>query len=188
MLTAATSILTICGIDELPAHSGREVTHVLSVLDPERPDLEAFGAYGDHRRVTLRFHDIIEPRPRMFMPVPEHMETILDFGRSLGAADTGHLLIHCHMGVSRSTASMLAILAQAAPDEDEDALFARLRTIRTQAWPNSVMVAHADAMLGRKGRLTAALGRHYAHQLRQNPGWHKWMTDLGRTRELDMAA
>ena len=165
--------------------------HVLSVLDPERPDLEAFGTYGEHHRVTLRFHDIIDPEPARIMPEPEHMRAILDFGTLLADPTTavaqGHLLVHCHMGISRSTAAMLALIAQGSPGMDDDALFERLRAIRPQAWPNSVMVGFADEMLGRGGGLVAALRRHYGHQLGQNARWRDWMTELKRGREVAMA-
>ena len=110
MKTLAISTLTICGIEELPGNSAREVTHVLSVLDPDRAEIAAFDAYGEHHRVTLRFHDIIEPRPGQIMPAPEHVEAILNFGEGLRATAAsrlkGHLLVHCHMGISRSTAAM----------------------------------------------------------------------------------
>lgn len=191
MKTLAISTLTICGIDELPGNSAREVTHVLSVLDPDRAELDAFGAYGEHHRVTLRFHDIIDPRPGQIMPAPEHVGEILRFGEGLqetaAARVKGHLLVHCHMGISRSTAAMLTLMAQADPTEGEDALFARLREIRPQSWPNSVMIGFADAQLGRQGRLTAALGRHYGHQIEAQPKFRTWMNDLGRRREVEMA-
>lgn len=191
MKTLAISTLTICGIDELPDNSAREVTHVLSVLDPDRPEIEAFGSYGAHHRVTLRFHDIIDPRPGQVMPAPEHVGEILRFGAGLRETATGrasgHLLVHCHMGISRSTAAMLALMAQADPDEHEDGLFARLREIRPQAWPNSVMVGFADEQLGRKGRLTEALRRHYARQLEVQPKYRTWMSELGRGREVELA-
>ncbi|WP_089174055.1 protein-tyrosine-phosphatase [Bosea sp. AS-1] len=191
MKTLAISTLTICGIEELPSNSAREVTHVLSVLDPDRAEIEAFDAYGEHHRVTLRFHDIIEPRPGQIMPAPEHVGAILNFGEGLretaAARLKGHLLVHCHMGISRSTAAMLTLMAQADPDEGEDGLFARLREVRPQAWPNSVMVGFADAQLGRGGRLTEALGRHYGHQIAVQPKFRTWMNDLGRKRELEMA-
>src|SRR3546814_1532584 len=82
------------------------------------------------------------------------------------------------MGVSRSTAAMLSLLAQTHADEDEERLFARLSEIRPQAWPNSLMVGFADAQLGRAGRLTAALRRHYGRRLRQEPEVGEWMTRL----------
>jgi predicted protein tyrosine phosphatase len=191
MQSLAISTLTICGIEELPAHSLRRVTHVLSVLDPDHPEIDAFGTYGEHHRVTLRFHDIIDPAPGQIHPEPEHVAQILRFGEGLreGAGErvAGHLLVHCHMGISRSTAAMLMLMAQNDPDASADDLFERLRTVRPQAWPNSVMIGFADAQLGRGGRLTEALRRHYGRQLLAEPRYTDWMTRLGRGRELAMA-
>lgn len=191
MQSLSISTLTICGIEELPAHSLRRVTHVLSVLDPDRAEIDAFGTYGEHHRVTLRFHDIIDPRPGQIHPEPEHVEQILQFGTSLreGVSERveGHLLVHCHMGISRSTAAMLTLMAQNDPLAGEDELFERLRAVRPQAWPNSVMIGFADAQLGRGGRLTEALRRHYGVQLAAQPRYREWMDQLGRGREVAMA-
>jgi len=191
MLPIAISTLTICGIEELPAQSTRKVSHVLSLLDPERADLDSFVAYEAHERTTLRFHDIITPQEGRVHPTQAHVAEILDFGAKLRESaikrQEGHLLVHCHMGISRSTAAMLALMAQVNPEEGEDALFARLRTIRPQAWPNSVMVGFADAQLKRGGKLTDALRRHYAHQLEVQPRYRQWMADLGRGAEVAMA-
>lgn len=191
MKPIAISLLTVCGIEELPVHGDRAVTHVLSLLDPGWPEIEAFDSYDDHHRRILHFHDIIEPSDGKTMPTPDDVAAILDFGAELAQScegrEDGHLLVHCHMGVSRSTAAMLSLLAQVHPGENEDALFARLREIRPQAWPNSVMVGFADRQLGRDGRLVAALRRHYARQLRHDPNFDAWMTQLGRRREVEMA-
>lgn len=193
MKSLAISTLTICGIEELPSHGASQVTHVLSVLDPDWPELEAFGAFGEHQRVTLRFHDIIDPAPGKIMPVPEHVAEVLRFGdgmrESAAGRSAGHLLVHCHMGISRSTAAMLALMAQNDVEgASEDELFARLREVRPQAWPNSVMIGFADAQLGRQGRLNAALRRHYRHQLAVQPKYRDWMAQLGRGREVEMGA
>jgi predicted protein tyrosine phosphatase len=192
MKPVSITMLTICGISELPDQRERSVTHVLSILDPEHPDPEAFGAYDPHHRTILRFHDIINPIPGMILPEPEHVEAVLRFGEELAASKAdraeGHLLVHCHMGVSRSTAAMLTLMAQAEPDEAEERLFERLREIRPQAWPNSRMIAFADDLMSRNGRLTDALRRHYGHQLRTMPHFVELMHDLGRSREVEMAA
>src|SRR3712207_2624336 len=50
MQSISIQMLTICGISELPDQRERSVTHVLSILDPDHPDPEAFGAYDPHRR------------------------------------------------------------------------------------------------------------------------------------------
>ena len=183
--------LTICGLDELCSFQDAAVTHVLSILDPNYPDPGDFAAYGPHKRLTLRFDDIIDPTPGMAMPERRHVEQLLDFGVGLageGGDPLCHLLVHCHAGISRSTASMATLLAEARPSMDEDAIFAHLRDIRPQAWPNSVMLGFADDLLGRRGRLVAALKRHYRDQIRLKPDIAAMIDRVGRSREIRMAA
>jgi predicted protein tyrosine phosphatase len=108
--------MTICGIEELGGHAALGATHVLSILDPEYPVPEAFGQYGEHARLERRFHDIIDPTPDMILPTAEDVAAILAFGRDLDAeAPPATLLVHCHAGISRSTAAMALLLAQAMP-------------------------------------------------------------------------
>jgi predicted protein tyrosine phosphatase len=163
--------LTICGIDELAGHSTGQVTHVLSILDPGYPEPEAFAAYDPHHRLTLRFHDIIGPWPGWQAPEREDVEALVGFGQELdGAGDKlSHLLVHCHAGISRSTAAMATLLARHTPLGEEDSIFARIREIRPIAWPNSRMVDFADDILGRGGRFSAALRGHYRYQAPRRP-------------------
>ena len=189
MSLVSISLLTICGLDELASHNSRGVSHILSILDPDWPEPDAFQAYDPHHRTTLRFHDVIDPSPGLILPDVSHVEAILAFGRALASDAVSaerHLLVHCHMGLSRSTAAMLMLLAQARPQENEDRLLDRLHEIRPQAWPNVRMVAFADDLLGRGGRLTAALGRHYARQLAGRPDLAGPLRRAGRGREVDM--
>jgi predicted protein tyrosine phosphatase len=174
----------ICGLDELIGHQGRGVTHILSILDPEWPDPEAFLAYDPHFRATLRFHDAIEPGPDILLPEKADVEAILTFGRD--AAEAGGLLIHCHAGISRSTAATLMILAQGHPHESEEELADRLLQTRPVAWPNSRMIAFADELLDRKGRLMAATTDIYAHQLVRRPELGETMRRLNRAREVEL--
>ena len=166
MERASISLLTICGLDELESHGSRGVTHVLSILDPGWPDPTVFGGWDRFHRTTLRFHDIIDPLPGQILPEPEDVARILAFGRALeedaDGREGGHLLIHCHAGISRSTAAMLMLLAQSYPDEDEERIVGRLTTIRPQAWPNLRMAGFADDELSRDGRLSAAVSRLHA--------------------------
>ena len=53
--------LSICGLTELGAFRDASVTHVLSILDPGFPEPSDFAEYGPHKRLTLRFDDVIEP-------------------------------------------------------------------------------------------------------------------------------
>ena len=123
------------------------------------------------------------------LPQPEHIETILALGRSLVADEKAesHVLVHCQMGISRSTAATAALLAVVYPDEDEWQIFTRLLQMRPEAWPNCRMIVLADELLGRRNRLTAALGRLYATQLAKRPELGPYLRKHGRGREVDMA-
>ena len=69
----------------------------------------------------------------------------------------GSLLIHCQVGVSRSTAIALAILAdRLGPGQEGEALQALLR-LRPQAIPNLLVVSLADDLLARNGALRRAV-------------------------------
>ncbi len=191
MTPVSISALTVCGLEELHTHRGAEVTHVLSILDPDCPDPEAFLAFDPHHRTILRFHDAIEPAPNLTLPQIGHVEAILAFGRSLhheaAEREKGHLLVHCHAGISRSTAAMTMLLAQVHPEAEEDWLFQRIVEIRPQAWPNSRMIAYADELLSRNGRLVEGLRRLYGRQLAARPWFADTMRSLNRAREVEMA-
>lgn len=177
---------TICGLEELDRLRGG-ITHLLSILDPGAPEPPLFGISPPRERLTLRFHDIILPHPDYVLPRRADMEAALAFGRTLPHADPAHLLVHCHMGVSRSTAAAAALLLQAHPDLDEDLAIARIHSLRPQAWPNSLMIRHADALLGREGRLVAATARLYRRQLEANPRFADPLRTGGRLAEVEMA-
>lgn len=178
---------TICGLDELDRHAGATITHLLSILDPDAPLPPLFNFNPPGARLTLRFHDIILQHPDYILPRREDMAAALEFGRTLPARDPAHLLIHCHMGVSRSTAAAIALLLQAHPGLDEDAAVAHIHALRPRAWPNSLMIRHADALLGREGRLLAAVGRLYRRQLEANPRFAEPLRTGGRLAEVEMA-
>lgn len=184
------SLLTICGLSEIGDHGRRAVSHVLSILDPGQPEPDGFAGYDPHHRTTLFFHDAITPGGDLVLPGAEHVAAILAFGRELAVPEVGgiHLLVHCHMGISRSTAAMVTLLLQADPDVQEDALLDRIVASRPQAWPNSRMIGFADDLLERRGRLTAALGRLYARQLTRSPDIAIFMNGNGRAHEIAMAA
>ena len=181
--------LTVCGLAELGEHGTRDVTHVLSIIDPDEPDPADFARYGrEHHRLTLRYHDIIADLAGWVPPTPAHVEQILSFGADLDAHHPGdglgHLLIHCHAGVSRSTAAMAILMARLTPLGQEAGVFERLVRVRRQAWPNSRMVAFGDGLLGRGGRLVEALRDHYRRQAAALPDMAEAMRHAGREAEV----
>jgi predicted protein tyrosine phosphatase len=180
--------ITICGIDELVDYSDAKVTHVLSILDPSTPKPDAFGAYGEHARLELRFHDVIEEIvPGYDSPQPHHIEALLEFGRDLIGRPPGeaHLLVHCHMGISRSSAAALLLLAEAAPHRPAKEMMAEIAHVRSKAWPNLRMIEIGDAMLGRSGELVRAVRDRHQQMAQALPQVADYMRDAGRGREVD---
>ena len=177
--------ITVCGVAELEGHCSINASHVLSILDPDHPVPEAFGAFGEHEKLELRFHDIIDPMPGLLAPEPKDVAALLAFGGDMNGAT--HLLVHCFAGISRSTASMAMILAQAMPDMAEDAVLAMVLGIREKAWPNLRMIEFGDAMLGRNGRLVEATHALHRLQLDVRPHIGDFMVGEGRQREVDAA-
>ncbi len=178
--------LTICGIEELAGHAEGQVSHVLSILDPDRAEPEAFGAYGEHARLELRFHDVIEESPDIEPPQPHHVEQVLTFGRDIlrDPEALRHLLVHCHMGVSRSTAAMTLLLAQSQPAIPARDVLQKVLSIRGRAWPNLRMLTFGEEQLGRGGEFTGAVGEIYRIQLDRRPEIKDFFIESGRGREV----
>jgi predicted protein tyrosine phosphatase len=152
--------VTICGIPELDEHRAAGVTHIVSILDPEWPDLPTFDKFAPHWRLDLRFHDIIEPKPGHLAPSRSDVARLLGFGRELDDRTGSHLLVHCHAGVSRSTAAAALIMVQMHPERP------------------------GDALLGRNGEIVAAASAVYRRALDREPLMKEAMIDGGRSREV----
>ncbi|HEY4042652.1 MAG TPA: protein-tyrosine-phosphatase [Rhodopila sp.] len=189
MPTAIPFKITVCGIDELPDHSTVGISHVLSILDPGWPVPDAFGSFGEHERLELRFNDVIEDLPGTVPPQPEHVAQLLTFGRDMLTEPTpgAHLLVHCHAGVSRSTASIILMVAQARPAEAALPIAQEILRIRPQAWPNLRLIEFGDLALGRGGTLVHAATQIYREQLSRRPELAQQMIDGGRGREVAAA-
>jgi predicted protein tyrosine phosphatase len=182
--------ITVCGIEELGGFCEERVTHVLSILDPGTPPPPAFGTYGEHERVDLRFNDIIDEMPGMVLPGNEDVARILELAADL-KRDTrheeAHLLVHCQMGISRSTAAMTLILAHFRAERPAAEALAAVKEIRPRAWPNLRMIELGDRLLGRNGDLVDAVGAHYRSAVEAHPRLATSMADMGRAREIRAA-
>jgi predicted protein tyrosine phosphatase len=179
--------LTICGIDELPGHCAGDVTHVLSILDPGWPEPESLAIFDINRRLRLRFHDVIEAQPGWIAPERWDVELLLAFSRDLGRSHSTHLLIHCHAGVSRSTAAATLVLAQMHPDDPAEELLREVVRLRPRAWPNLRILELGDQILGRRGEIIEAARAHYRAAIEREPWLAEAMIDGGRGREVAAA-
>ena len=181
--------ITVCGLDELANHCETGASHVLSILDPDWPVPEAFGSFGEHEKLELRFHDVIEEDAGMVPPRQDDVARVLTFGRDLmkEPRNDAHLLVHCHAGISRSTASMALILAQPLPALSAREVMQEVLRIRPKAWPNLRMIEFGDTMLDRNGEIVAAAVEVYRLQLEIRPHLAEFMTLGRRGREVAAA-
>ncbi|MEA2757568.1 MAG: hypothetical protein QOH65_181 [Methylobacteriaceae bacterium] len=109
------------------------------------------------RHLFIGMSDIIEPLEGHILPGEEHVKKLIAFAK---AWDRGEpLVIHCHAGVSRSTAAAFIIACALAPSRRESEIAEAVRRASHTATPNPRMVAIADAMLKRGGRMVAAIER-----------------------------
>jgi predicted protein tyrosine phosphatase len=178
--------VTICGLDELGLHRRAGVTHVVSILDPEWPEPAELDFCTPQDLLQLRFHDVIDDDGRGFeTPEEDHVARLLEFGRRLPPDGTVRLLVHCHAGVSRSTAAAILLLAQREPARDPHDIVAEIVRRRPQAWPNLKIVELGDHLLGRGGALVEAARRHYRRSMAACPGLAEQRRAEGRGREVD---
>jgi predicted protein tyrosine phosphatase len=148
-------MIHVCSLARL--HETVETTgasHVVSLLGDddkiERPD-----AIGKHNHLWLRLHDISEPLDGYVMPEEKHVADLLKFVRRWDRQ--APLVVHCFAGISRSTASAYAAVCALNPHRDEDSVAQALRRASPTATPNIRIVALADRLLGRDGRMVAAI-------------------------------
>lgn len=88
-------------------------------------------------------------------PCEEHVARLMNFVKGWDRA--APMVIHCYAGISRSTASAYAAACAINPDRDETAIAQEMRQVSPTAMPNSLIISLADRLLGRDGRMIAAI-------------------------------
>jgi predicted protein tyrosine phosphatase len=139
-------------VDRVVAQSGaaRLVSLLSAGTTMTRP-----AAIAAENHLLLAMNDIAELRDGMTLPGEGHVRRMLDFVRAADRAEP--LAINCYAGVSRSTAAAYIVAAAFDPSLDEMELAHTLRFLSPSATPNPRLIEVADAILGRQGRMIAAI-------------------------------
>lgn len=95
-----------------------------------------------------------EPREGFVLPQKHHAQALLDFTNDWDTSKP--LLVHCHMGISRSTSTSLGVAAKFDPDNIE-LIIENLKEIAPHASPNKIMTKYYDEILGLNNRLFSSL-------------------------------
>jgi predicted protein tyrosine phosphatase len=118
------------------------------------------------RHLRLAMNDICAPQPGLVLPCETHVAELITFARDWDRQ--APLLIHCWAGISRSTAAAFISLCALNPEGSELELARALRRASPTAYPNRLLVALADEILTRDGRMIDAveeIGRGFLNNL-----------------------
>jgi len=102
------------------------------------------------KQLILRFDDISVPVDEFIEPQEEHVLQALSFADKIG---DGSILIHCHAGISRSSAIALAIISKKLGSGKEVESIKILEKINPHARPNKLLVWLTDEILDRNKKL-----------------------------------
>ena len=146
--------ITVTNVDKVPGFIHRGATHVISLLHSrERNMLFLPKSFKRENWLFLDMDDVISEQADA-APQKEQVERLLSWTKKLPS--DAHLVIHCHAGVSRSTAAALAVKVQELGVDRLREAVDWLLEARPQACPNPVITKFADELLGAKGELHAA--------------------------------
>jgi predicted protein tyrosine phosphatase len=151
-------------------------THLLGILDPEFPEPTCYEPGRNARTMMLlRFFDIDVAEPDG--PAAAHVQHIIAFVdrlRTECGRSRPRLLVHCHAGISRSTASAYIALARELGLDRADEAFQHLLRVTANPWPNRRLVNLADEALAANGRLLAPLDAY------RTANRHRLLTIMGQ--------
>jgi predicted protein tyrosine phosphatase len=149
------SAIYVCPKSKVPEAVARiRPSHLITLLDPT-DDMPTPEELPGHRHLRLGLHDISRALPEYTAPDEQHVRELIAFARDWDR--TQPLLVHCWAGISRSTASAFAIACMLSVPGIEREIALRLRRAAPHAQPNARIVALADAILARDGRMLEAL-------------------------------
>ena len=146
-------VCPLASIAEIAARNGvREMVSLIA----EKQDFHRPGVISADRHLKLAMNDIgFAGTGDLIAPSESHVESLIRFVSEWDRS--APLIIHCWMGVSRSPAAAAIAALALCPEEDDFALARRLRDVAPHATPNTRLIEIGDRLLGREGRLVAAV-------------------------------
>lgn len=146
----------VCPKSKVP-NAARDLrpSHLITLLDPS-DDMPTPEHVSGHRHLRLGMHDVTTASPDYHTPPDDlHARELITFAKGWDRSQP--MLIHCWAGISRSTASAFAIACMLNEPGHEEDIARLLRARAPHAQPNRRLVALADDILSRDGRMVDAL-------------------------------
>ena len=146
--------IIICGLADIQNcvdkyNPDKMLTIINKNFSPDTPQ-----GMDKSRHIKMLIDDISEPRDGFILPEKHHAQALLDFTNDWDTSKP--LLVHCHMGISRSTATSLGVAAKFDP-ENIELIIEKLKEIAPHASPNKIMTQYYDEILGLNNRLYSSI-------------------------------
>ncbi|MCE1234947.1 MAG: tyrosine phosphatase family protein [Hyphomicrobiales bacterium] len=147
--------LHVCSLSRLAdTVAATGASHVATLINAGTPVVRP-SSIPAANHLFLGFNDIVEPIAGM-IPVGE-AEILRLFDFVDGWSQERPMVVHCWAGISRSTAGAYVAACRLMPSRDEAEIARELRAKSPSATPNLRLVRLADQMMGRAGRMAAAI-------------------------------
>ncbi|MDK9697534.1 MAG: tyrosine protein phosphatase [Siculibacillus sp.] len=149
------STLHVCSLSRLRDTVDRVgASHVATLINAGTPVVRPPSVAAENH-LFLGFNDIVEPMEGMLPVSSAQIARLIDFVATWDRARP--MVVHCWAGISRSTAGAYVAACSLLPGIDEARIAREIRVRSASATPNGRVVAIADALLGRQGRMVAAI-------------------------------
>ncbi len=155
----------VCALSKVEDNITRTGASHLMTLIGHAIDVERPARIAPEKYLRVRVSDIVpgddgnrtpeHERDGHILPETTHVHDIIHFARKWDR--TSPMLIHCYAGVSRSTAAAYISMLAIHPELNEYELAQKLRQLSPTATPNAHIIAIADRILEREGRMIEAI-------------------------------
>ena len=178
-----TTGIHVCSISALAVLRGHW-TLFASFLDPDYNGLIVPAAITSPHHLIFRFNDVIGPLEGFVEPVKSDIERWIENVAPLPISVPNSLLVHCHLGLSRSVAAA-AIAYATGNKRDLAALPSLIGEWSPRPWPNSLMLEMADDLLDLGGTLPEIGCEVRRRTARRYPEWVDRLAMTHRSSEVD---
>ena len=148
--------VSVVGLNELDEMALELFDVIFSLIDPrdEKTELrvkEALEKGSFKGKHIVFFFDDLTDEEHPDSPTLDHVELLLMAFTEMDLSEK-NVLIHCHGGVSRSTAAGILLLITQKKMAIPEA-FELMKLKRPMMWPNDLMIRFADELLAFEGEL-----------------------------------
>lgn len=146
-------------------------THVVSLIDPALSTQHVPAIRGaEHIVARLRDQETAEFTSHF----PDIIESLFETVRPAVESPHSRILVHCHAGVSRSTAFCYALIAHRAGMGMENEAFGAFLSIVNKPWPNRRIIEILDGKWQRDGALLKPLDAMRDRYPRRIHAWDRF--------------